>query len=296
MKFLTLILLVASANAQMFPFPGPKNGSGGAPPSYVGPGDITFFQVWWGLRAYSAATAGTKAVNLCDAADAHCADALTNATTGILTIPSSNPNCTGSACTVKTIYDQSGNLLCSAAACDLTQTTIALRPTFVASCTSSLPCMRFTGSSSQAFTDPNLTSVQAHPITFSSVSQETTTASYEDVFAGNSGAGSTQAGYLNAFAFTYAGNNVGIAAAATSTYHAIQSTFNAGSSTIYIDGTSTGVADPGSNGVQAMNIGGSTNTGNYLTGEIKECGMISGTVTGGTQASLNTNQHTFWVF
>src|ERR1700733_9426847 len=45
------------------------------PPSYTGPGDVVPGALaWWGLRAYGAATAGTKAINICRASDSTCED------------------------------------------------------------------------------------------------------------------------------------------------------------------------------------------------------------------------------
>jgi hypothetical protein len=56
--------------------------------SYTGPGDVVSgAKAWYGLRAYSAATAGTKAIRLCDHLGANCADISTSASTGKLNNP-----------------------------------------------------------------------------------------------------------------------------------------------------------------------------------------------------------------
>jgi hypothetical protein len=54
---LLAVLWVAPAVAQMWPFAGP--GQAGTPSSCQGPGDVASGAiVWYGLRAYSAATRG----------------------------------------------------------------------------------------------------------------------------------------------------------------------------------------------------------------------------------------------
>ena len=68
------------AGGMMFPGPGTPASSGGG--AYVGPGDSGIqpgAAAWIGLRAYSLAKAGTKAINLCDNAGANCSDESTNA-------------------------------------------------------------------------------------------------------------------------------------------------------------------------------------------------------------------------
>lgn len=89
MRFIALILalLVSSASAQV-PMTGAGKGApGGGAPAYTGVGDIVAQQYWYGLRAYSSATRGNAAINLCDNAGANCADVATNASTGVLNAP-----------------------------------------------------------------------------------------------------------------------------------------------------------------------------------------------------------------
>jgi hypothetical protein len=104
--------------------------------TYIGPGDKQAYAIWAGVRAYSHATCGKPALNVCDStggSDVSCADLVTDTTTGLIVAkamppPSSitcgavhNPNCT-----VKIIYDQTGNNACGGP-CNATQNTVANR-------------------------------------------------------------------------------------------------------------------------------------------------------------------------
>src|ERR1035437_3647427 len=66
--------------------------------TYTGPlnltGTGTNIVACFSIRACSAALRGTKAIRACDASDVHCADVLSDATTGALVIPTANPSCT----------------------------------------------------------------------------------------------------------------------------------------------------------------------------------------------------------
>ena len=73
-KLLTLLIALAaivgisaSSHAQLGMTGVGGGGFGGGAAAYSGPGDVvTTGWVWWfGLRAFSAATAGTKAANIC---------------------------------------------------------------------------------------------------------------------------------------------------------------------------------------------------------------------------------------
>lgn len=261
--------------------------------AYSGAGDVvtTNWLGYWSLQAFSAAKRGTKVANVCDAADAHCADMLTDATTGNPIVPSLNPNCSVSGnCTVKTLYDNTGALACTGGiACDLTQATIASRPTLSINCVGTLPCMTFTAT--QSLTGPNLGAAYSQPLSVSVVGERTGNFTSFGDLGGVSG-GNIQIGFVNSAntAFSYAGT-VGTAAATDSAYHAIQSLVNGASSTIYIDGSSTALSI-GANGILVTTpfcIGSSC--GNGLTGNSFEFGAFSVDKSANFSA-LNSNQHT----
>jgi hypothetical protein len=131
--------------------------------AYAGLGDVNpsaYLSV--GLRAYTAATAGTKAANICNSGDANCADvnSLVNGNFDVATAQGTPLNCggAGGTCTVKTLYDKSGSLNCGGSACDFTNATAANRPTLVFNATGAgRACMAFNGS--QFLTSPAATTI-----------------------------------------------------------------------------------------------------------------------------------------
>src|SRR5216684_5005777 len=134
MRFIFTLLLClwfGPASAQWSEGRGWLTGAGWLPlaksgVAFVGSGDIVGgWQVWYGLRAFSAAKRGTKAINVCNVSDVACADFLTDATTGALVVTTvGGSDCSVVVCIIKTLYDQSGALACTGA-CDNTQATIS---------------------------------------------------------------------------------------------------------------------------------------------------------------------------
>jgi hypothetical protein len=118
-KLLTFLIALASialgaytsASAQSI---GVRTAILSKPPAaaYKGPDDVTTWQAFWSLRAYSAATRGTKLANVCNSTggvDVGCADMLSDAVTGnLVSATISGITCPGANCTVKTLYDQVG--------------------------------------------------------------------------------------------------------------------------------------------------------------------------------------------
>lgn len=144
--FVGLLGLAAPASAQF-------NVNTGAASVFCvrGPGDIQPYTTWNGLRAFSMAKCGQRAVNACDSTggvDNACADMVTDKSTGKL-VPQAIGSLTcgtdnSGNCTVKIIYDQTGNNACSGSvACDAVQNTIANRYNLYGSigCNAVYPCM-----------------------------------------------------------------------------------------------------------------------------------------------------------
>lgn len=114
--------------------------------TYVGPGDLSITGAlgWYGARAYSAATRGNKAMNVCNVSDVACADLFTDSSTGNLVVTTiGGSSCSSVTCTVKTLYDQTGN------GNDVTNSTIANRPTLVVTCLNGHPCLQYVRASAQ---------------------------------------------------------------------------------------------------------------------------------------------------
>jgi hypothetical protein len=255
--------------------------------SFTGPGDIVSFNWWTGLRAYSAATAGTKAINLCDDTGANCSDISTNASTGVLNAPGTHGanNCNTSAtCRIATFYDKVGTD-------DCTQATNANRATlnFTGGPGGAFAAAVFVRASSESYpcgTSPP--SPTAQPFSISSVSERTgTTGSFNTVMSVggadvlyNSGANAC-GGYAGAVLVdsTHCADNA---------YHAAQVLYSTTGSVV-IDGNTAVTGSIGSGAPSgAYTIG--TGIGGLLDGRFLEAGVAAGDQSASFNA-LNSNQH-----
>lgn len=289
---LIVTLLIAPAQAQMMML---GVGSGNDNPStYSGPGDVVASAFWWGgFRAYSKASAlaHANAFQVCTALDASC-EVETNAAAGNVTLGAVATACGVGACTVKTVYDQSGN------GNDAAQATIANRAVFTKSCKNGQPCMTCPGSASAGYLTGAVAS-HAAPITFYNIVERTgaftTVQSSLDTFltGGKAGIGfNSAANQMYAYA---GGASSGIVAAADSQFHSLVVMFNGASTIMYIDGVSNAAPSVGGAGqgspialcqradvVQPM-------TGPWVEGGIWTSGFNA------TQAgNMYTNQTGFW--
>ena len=286
---LAAIPAIARAQAPFLGIIGTQRVPAGA--SYTGPGDIASGAVaWYGLRAYSSAVRGQKAINVCNSGDATCVDMSTNASSGALTITTvGGTDCSVSTCTIKKAYDQTGN------GYDATQSTIANRPTLSVSCLSSLPCMAFSGSQYLQAITPAV----SYPDTFSAVAKRT----------GNFGAQnaifSQYTGNSPVFYFFSGANVVALYAgvggsmtvgAADNSWHAIQALVNGGASSLAIDGSTTGGALINNGASTSLAVGAYPGGSNTLFGFMAEGGYWASAVSSGNQSSMNSNQHSYWGF
>lgn len=260
--------------------------------AYVGPGDVVSGAVaWWGLRAYSAATAGTKAANLCHLTPGVvCADinTLANGNFDVSTAVTGPLNCGVVTCWVSKLYDQSGANSCSGSPCDVNAGTA--HPTLATNVIGSLPSMQ-SAADADNFTTASLT--QAQPFTISFVYESTGTADSGILSSGGLQIRPNQSGAGTGT--IYAGNTSFTVAMTNSAFHAGQVVFNGASSSINLDG-STSTGSPGTNGFSGAVILFSISGSQVLTGYISEVGIWSGSLTSGQQTSLNDNQHTYWGF
>lgn len=310
--FLALCVSVAQAGQMTLGL----TGSGGGPP-YAGPGDVVSgATAWYGLRAYSLAKAGTKAINLCDNTGANCADISTGAN-GKLNNPGTlgaNTCSSTNTCLIKTWYDQSGALACGGAACDVTQTTAANMPSLTWSCLNGLPCAVFGGTQ---FNVAAATAASWTSGTYSIVAIRTALFTTAGIILtiGTTG-GQTNLNFRQAASTMQmfqgtAGQTV--ANITDSNYHAFQAIFNGASSNLMCGGTagtncsaagtnnaiSPGTTATGASSIICLGAGVSTgacSTGSTpLTGQVTEAGMWAGTIFNGTQqTNMNANQYAFW--
>lgn len=263
---------------------------------YVGPGDLTTFSAWWGLRAYSAAKRGTAAANVCDAADAHCGDLSTNATSGTITSfvmsGGSGVDCSAVACTIKTLYDQTGN------GNDVTQATINIRPKLLinsASCPSlSLPCGFWDTTATAPRLRGTITTVN-QPFSISTVAKRTGNNTLFGPIVTGSGFGVYFDHAVNQ-AIIYAGTLSSAVAAADGSFHALNGTFNGASSALMVDGSdTTGLSTGAGSFANPTSFGDEGTTALTLTGISTEGGVFSGG-SNATRSALNSNQRTYWGF
>lgn len=301
-SWLALVALLALApGLAKAQFLGPGWWKTASSASYVGPGDVVAMSFWFGMRAYSAATEGTKAVNICSESggvDVTCEDELTSTTTGKLVLGTVGATCGGITCTVKTWYDQTGANYCSGAPCDLTQTVVANRATFNISCpTTSYPCAVFSNSAQDLYENAysGFSAFNTHSLT--AVAQNTFTGAQDNLFAAhNEQLGFTNSSANQCFLFY---NNVIAATANDNAWHAIQGVVDdsvTNGSELYIDGTATPGSSSGGS-LQGPLLLGGLSSSQFFGGYFEEIGFSDVTLFSGTQASnLNSNQHAFYGF
>jgi hypothetical protein len=266
--------------------------------AYSGPGDVkTSWKVWWGTRAFSNATLGTKLVNICNSTggvDVLCADASSNASTGVLVIPGSlSTFCPGSVCTIKTYYDQSGASACSGP-CDQTQTTVASRMILTANALGASTGTCGVASGAQIYIQGSFTSL-AQPFTVSAVVQFTTTSGSILYFGGSAGIGFGEQSSVFRF---YANSTVNGSASNTSPVALQNIAGGSGATASFVVNNAT-VGTAGSSGNLA------TGTGLYLAvdpfsefmnGPICEVGLYPAAFNTTDASNMYANQHTFWGF
>ena len=264
------LMLCAPAQAQDLTLMGVGGGRGAA--AFVGPADVIASPVaFWGLRAMSAATTGTRTANICNTSDANCADinSLANGNFDVTTAQAAPLNCTTN-CTVKTLYDQSGN------GNNITNATIANRPSLVFSCLGSKPCMQAAGSAT--LTSATFSSSAAQPYTLMAVASCTAASSCASQ---NTFMQFNTAGVQFLFGPTSAANAVGLysgnvlpsVTSSASTVHSVIGVYNGASSILSNDGGTNTV----NVGTPQNTLGGPVaipvNSGNPFTGQLFEAGV-----------------------
>ncbi len=308
-----LLYLGHPLHAQV-PMTGAGSGAPGGVVAFTGQGDCSSCAAssnviaYWGLRAFSAADRGNALVNVCNStggSDVGCGDLSSDATTGMLVSGSiGGITCPGTNCTVKTVYDRSGNLNCGGISCDLTQSTVSLRPNLAANCLSgSLPCMQWTGTTGQGLFNTRTFATANVPVSVSIVAERDSGASgsYNAIFRGSESSDSGVAYFANSsntVVIYCSGNTTATASATDSALHALQYVWtNTTTATITVDGSANSVnpaCDAGFGGFDGVtyDIGVNTSGGTQvLTGLIREVGLYKIGLSSSQQSAVNTNQH-----
>jgi hypothetical protein len=261
---------------------------------YVGPGDVVAGAVsWWGVRAYSRATAGTRAINIRASGD--------NATTDINTLANGNLDVAtvsaflathGGSAFVTAVYDQAGSS-------NLTQPTAANQPPLTLSIIGSLPGISFVNASVHQLSNNSVTAV-TQPYTATAVAKRTgNTANYNGIFTGGV-SGLWFTGTTLGSIELESNTTVAVGGNTEGNFHAIVGIASTTNSFIYVDANSTGPGNagtlslPGSGTVMYM---GSDGAGaDILTGAVNEAGIWHSAFSAGQAASMISNQRGYWGF
>lgn len=249
--------------------------------SYQGPGDVVSFTWWGGFRAYSAATAGTKAVRIVRASDSTETDINTLAN-GTFDAASATSFCASTTCKVVTVYDKVGTN-------DATQANNVTRPALTSNALGTSYCMSFTSASGNILQTAS-TYTQSQPFELLAIAKQT--------LAPDGGIISVDSGFSGALLNVTAASNLqvyagtGLLLAETiNTFHAFQGLFAGGSSVANVDGAET-TGNAGAQGTSAVLTLGASGTGSQFSDHvICEGGFIAGTVSAPNRGSLNTNMH-----
>jgi hypothetical protein len=299
------LLLASSARADGIGPTFDNFGGGISPPRSVAavlPGNlISGASAWWGLRAYDAAHAGTKAIRIVRASDSVQSD-INSLANGNLDVATATTFCNATTCTIVTMYDQSGALACTGAvACDVTNATVANQPALTFNCIGSRPCATYLATQSAGLLTAVTMTAPIQPFTIAAVAERTGSFTSNNAWIGQVGVnGFPMAGFDAAVnqLFMYDGLVVSVAGVADSTFHAVQNLFNAASSSFFVDGTLTPTTSPGLTtwvGLQAQ-IGVQGGGGYPLNGKFTEVGIWPVAFTAPQQSSMNVNQHAYWGF
>lgn len=250
---------------------------------YIGPGDIVGSALgWWGLRAYSAAKAGTAAIRLIRASDSAQQDfnTLTNGDLDVASITSFLTSTTGK---VVTLYDQTGGGL------DLTQGTDAARPALALSFVGAHPAVHFIAANSTFLLTAG-TITRSEPFTASIVLNPTS----GDFLLSNSG--SVFHSHISTNTMRINGNNDFTVTGGS--WHRLQAIHNGTSTSLYLDGSNSSLVDSGGGGFSSNNVVfGNAILVAFAEGYLLETGLWPVAFTTGASqqaANVDANEQTYW--
>jgi hypothetical protein len=258
----------------------PGGGTGGGIIDVFGSANVV---AAWSTRCASATYNG-NVVDVWDSATGTTTETLVtcNGAGGLVTnSPTAIATTCAVGCVAKTWYDQSSGANCSAA-CNVTNTTNANRPTITLSCQNSLLCLTFNGTS-QCLAGASNMGTGGQPFSFSSVFNYSG-GSTGNLLANNGGAsqfytdGTNLASYMN-------GGGAVVQTASANNPHSGQVLINGASSNVTVDGSTGSNANPGGatfNG-NIVNIGANVGAANtcasavqFYAGKIMEIVLLNG--------------------
>lgn len=267
--------------------------SGGA--AFQGLGDIVSGSVgyWSAAHCYNSAYTGNTA-DVFDTATGTVETLITCSSGGVLNTgsPTALATTCATACSIKTLYDQSGAMACNGGvACDVTNATTANQPKLTLAAFNGKACPVFLGSSVQSLTSAT-TNLQTQPFTAVSMVERNGALSSFGTWI--------HSGNMSNF-FTNAASTVGLflgteqdATASDNALHSVISLFNGPTnSTAVIDGSASVLGSPGTaSPIGVVVIG--TDGGNPFTGFMCETGIWPGLFNATQYGNINTKQAAFW--
>lgn len=277
---------------------GPQGTIGGSSqPVYSGPGNIVGgAKAWWGLRGYSSAysTGSNPSVQILRQSDSTTAT-INILASGLFDTATALSFCNGTICSVKTLYDQTGN------GYNLTQPTASKQPILIFSCLAFAPCLGFFGSPAEYLTTTSFASL-SQPYSISSVVARVGNYTGENdlVTAVN---GSNVGSVVGFYAATNTASTYGGSATNQWTnvpdnvLHAMMWVVNGASSTFYFDQSSatTGTNVGSASTYSTLSVGGnSIGNSHYLTGQVTEIGIWPIGISSAQAANVIANQQANW--
>lgn len=197
--------------------------------------------------------------------------------------------CAATTCKVSKAYEQNAASTGCSGHCDASQATGSAQPTLTFNALNGRVCMTFAGA--QALNTPAYTPGRAQPISMSHVVKRTGAfTSFGTLVAVTSG---LESGFNNSANSYYEYGGILLAATASdSSFHAIQTVANSGSSAVVVDGSATtgGASTLGFGAGNAINLG-NKSAGNFLTGVLCEVSVWASAFSATDYGNLNTNQH-----
>lgn len=270
--------------------------SGGA---YQGPGNLSLgtWGAFWSCRAFSAATAGTKAYRIINETTTLQTD-INSLSNGFCDTTTPVTFCTGAVCKIVTYYDQTGGTNCSGSACDITQGTDSGRPTWQASTLNSWPCANVAtaGSTVGLTTANNFTGGASQPVTLVALSERTGAFTTAQRIITNLLSGPPMIfnyrGLANGISINAGGTQVN-ATASDSAFHVTIARLQGASSALWVDAGTPSTGSIGTNAFSSSDIYvmNDNSVANSLQGNFCEGGIMLAAIATGNVPTLNTNIH-----
>lgn len=266
--------------------------------TYVGPGNLVSFSHWYGLRAYSAATTGTAAIDLRRASDSATCTGVATLANGNLDISIGTSYCTGSVtvtsfcnattCLITKLYDQAGG------GSPLTNSTGSNEPTLLFATLGTKPVIYFDDPNNTVINNLTGYGVIAEPFTISMVYEAVTSFSFARVFtdvSAGEGIISRTAGNITMQTSDGGFQNI---PAADGSFWTFNGNYNGASSRYVLSGgsptTAAGVGITAFTGAVTLGHNAGTNNEMYIS----EIGFSSTGFSDANLSAVDTNQRTFY--